>query len=590
MTPYPGGRFSPSIEKYGSSVDAAVPIKVDDGTTLRADIVYPTDPATGERAKGPFPIVLSQDIYSVGPTTVPPALAASPLGAVMLPWKYFVPRGYIFVHLNVRGTGGSEGILDLHGKRSGLDGVFVSDWVANPANIHGSNGDVLLEGCSALGIVQLNTLARMGELERLGKRDSKSNRIKASIAKCISGDGYRDLLFDNGIPTVVWFGIPSGPTPSGFDTLSLLKGGDMAFHRAEFWTERDRVSMAEDIVRTGVPILMTVGWKESAFIGGFEMYAALQNAVAGRPHLGPMESGQPVSPKYQLVIGDWGHAGGLDRGIEEEWYDTWLKGADTGMQTSKTPLHVKELPSDRTPRWVNLQNYPAEAPATQLFLNGESLRAEAPRKASSKKVLWAQDQSVTYALSKPYDRDMTLVGPCAVIAWVISSNTNIQLLAQLNDVAPDGSAVEITHASILGSRRDMDPARSWAASNGVEVRPFLRNAADEPITPGQPIKLDIPLQPKVWRLPAGHRLQLVLHTQPPKEMCDAAVKAIAPPPLGCWWTQPMVFSLAGGQYEILQGPDHRSSLNVTIVPSDSLPTSDSGVTPTSLNIAMPQDW
>lgn len=590
MTPYPGGKFTPAPEKYGTSVDAGVPIVVDDGTTLRADIVYPTDLATGERASGPFPVILSQDIYSIGPDREFPAQMPAAMVALMLPWRYFVPRGYIFVHLNCRGTGGSEGVMELHGKRTGLDGVFVASWVANPANIPGSNGKVGLEGCSALGIVQLNTLAQMGELQRLGKHEPSANPIKASIAKCISGDAYRDLLFDNGIPTAVWFGIPPQAPPSGFDTPQLLAGGEPSFHRAAFWTERDRVVLAADIARTGVPILLDVGWEEGAFIGGFEMYAALQNTAAGRPYLGPMEAGQPLTPRYQLVIGAWGHGGGLDRGAEEAWFETWLNGLKTGVETSKSPIHVQERPSGNPARWLNLETYPIAPHATRYFLSGSALRSEAPDEQGSDSLAWGQEESVAYTLTETYERDMTLAGPMAVAVWAVSSNSNMQLFAQLNDVAPDGSTREISHASALASRLRLDPARSWTTSDGTMVRPYPTHEADEPITPGEAVRIDIPLQPNVWRLRAGHQLQLVLYSQPPQALCDIAARSIAPPPLGAWWTMPMVRSLAGGQYQILHGPDHPSSLNATIVPSDTLSIAASGVTPTSMDIVRPQDW
>lgn len=590
MTSYPGGRFTPAPETYGMSIEAAVPVEVDDGTVLRADIVYPTDLRTGERAAGPFPVILSQDIYSIGPDRELPAQFPPEMAALMLPWRYFVPRGYIFVHLNCRGTGGSDGVMDLHGKRTGLDGVFMASWVANPDNVPGSNGVVGLEGCSALGVVQLNTLAQMGGLQRLGQLDPAANPIKASIAKCISGDGYRDLLFDNGIPTSVWFGIPPGPTPAGFDTPQLMAGGEPGFHKAAFWTERDRVSLADDIARTGVPILLDVGWEEGAFIGGFEMYAALQNAAAGRPYLGPMTAGQPLTSRYQLVIGAWGHGGGLDRGAEEAWFATWLNGVKTGVETSKTPLHVQERPSGKTARWLNLQTYPVAPTATRYFLDGPELSPEAPRQPGSEKLVWAQGQSATYTLADAFDRDMTLAGPSAVTVWATSSNSNMQLFAQVNDVAPDGSTSEITHASTLASRLRLDADRSWVASDGAMVRPYPTHETDTPIAPGEPIRIDIPLQPSMWRLQAGHRLQLVLYSQAPQALCDIAARSIAPAPLGTWWTMPMARSLAGGQYEILRGADHPSSLNVTLLPSDSIPLAASGVTPTSMDVPRPHDW
>ena len=52
-----------------------------DGVILFANIGYPTDPATGQRAAGQFPVLLTQNPY---------------LGPTQQPDPFFVDRGYIF--------------------------------------------------------------------------------------------------------------------------------------------------------------------------------------------------------------------------------------------------------------------------------------------------------------------------------------------------------------------------------------------------------------------------------------------------------------------------------------------------------------
>ena len=75
-----------------------------DGITLRADIHYPTDPATGEPASGRFPVLLSMTPY--GKKAPPPA---AQIGGGATP--YLIRRGYIEVMADVRGTGASGGVV-----------------------------------------------------------------------------------------------------------------------------------------------------------------------------------------------------------------------------------------------------------------------------------------------------------------------------------------------------------------------------------------------------------------------------------------------------------------------------------------------
>ncbi len=87
---------------------------MDDGVILFANIGYPTDPATGQRAAGRFPVLLTQNPY-VGPTQQPD--------------PFFVTRGYIFASVTVRGTlnseapGGGPLVNDMFSPREAQDGV-----------------------------------------------------------------------------------------------------------------------------------------------------------------------------------------------------------------------------------------------------------------------------------------------------------------------------------------------------------------------------------------------------------------------------------------------------------------------------------
>ena len=190
-TPWPGGIWQPDPVTYGMTVVSGVPITMDDGVILFANIGYPTDPATGLRAAGNFPVLLTQNPY-VGPTQQPD--------------PFFVTRGYIFASVTVRGTlnseapGGGPLINDMFSPREAKDGVELVNWAAH--ELDGSNGVVGLTGCSQLGDNQLFTAAAVGP----------HSPVKAILPAC-AGSTYDGVYFSGGIPgpIVGLFGAPSPP-------------------------------------------------------------------------------------------------------------------------------------------------------------------------------------------------------------------------------------------------------------------------------------------------------------------------------------------------------------------------------------------
>jgi predicted acyl esterase len=185
------------------------------------------------------------------------------------------------------------------------------------------------------------------------------------------------------------------------------------------------------------------------------------------------------------------------------------------------------------------------------------------------------------------DQGATLAGPGAVDVWASSSNTNLQLLAQVLDIAPDGTETSVMRGSILGSRLRSDPVKSWTDTTGTAVRPYLTLQADEFLQPDNVVHLQIPLQPTVRAIPPGHRLALRLSTQSPSDLCALSAN-IGPPPVACEHTAPMLETLPGGFYQIFRGAEHPSAVNVPLLPYHALPTSRNGVA--TAEGPLPGDW
>jgi uncharacterized protein len=538
-TPYPGGRWTVPEPTFGSVIQTGVRIAMSDGIELVGDVTYPAELGTQRRAAGTFPVILTQNPYG------------GTFGAAS--GEIFVTHGYIFASIDVRGTSRSQGVHDMFSPREAEDGAALVAWAAK---LEGSDGKVGLQGCSQLGINQLETATQLGP----------HSPVKAMIPACGSGDFYRDTAFDNGIPTIVGSGL------AGEDATT---GGDKAYYR-EYWRTRDRVARAPAIARADIPTLLWAGWSEPGALGSLELYTALQNLSNGRPAEAPITGGQEVSGKYQVIMGDWSHAMGLDKGIELQWFDTWIKGIDTGLPTkTATPLHLAERGG--TKRWVNARCYPITERYTPLYLAGERrLERNVDAEKSHAELKWVapgQSSEVLEYTSEPFAEGVMLAGPPAAQLEVSSSNRNVQLVVDIFDKAPDGKLVKVSHGSILGSLRRTDEQKSWSDENGLPARPYLTLDEDQFLTPGEPTKLDVPLWPTVWSFEAGHSIVLRLSTQPATADCQNLLGV----PVGCYPTTPMRTSLEGGTYTVHHGV---SLLSIPLLDHGALPTSQAKVSPT----------
>jgi len=55
--------WQPGAAVYGVSQPVTIPVTMDDGVVLSTEVIYPTDPSTGARASGEFPVLLAQNPY-----------------------------------------------------------------------------------------------------------------------------------------------------------------------------------------------------------------------------------------------------------------------------------------------------------------------------------------------------------------------------------------------------------------------------------------------------------------------------------------------------------------------------------------------
>jgi uncharacterized protein len=595
-TSWPGGRWEPDPARYGTYIQDNFTLRMDDGVVLTAQVGYPADPITGNPIPGHFPVILQQDPYS-----------HTGEGAGGSVDSYFVQRGYIFLNVNPRGTQTSGGNFDYWGPRSAQDGAEMVNFAAH--DLPGSNGVVGLYGCSYEGINGLATAESVGPGSGVG----------ALVTECTVPNVYRDYM-PSGIASQVVELLPAiaqlvGGQPSATQMMTdldtgIFSGGPLAYGSDPYWLDRDFVAKAGNVVRNHIPTLIWEGWYSQAPRGDQELYAALQNASDGRRVEAEMLPNQRVSGRYQIIVGPWQHGIGLDDALNLEWFDTYLKGVNTGIDGVQTPMHLYEL---GTNRWINTSRYPMTDSYTPLYLGANgALSAAADRdpdhhhhdhhqrtgaaSGSYPISFGAADEpgSSLAFQTTPFSRGATIAGPISATFYASSNTPNLDLIATLSDVAPDGTATVISRGQVLGSTSWVDPSRSWRDVHGVYIRPYEPDYFDKQLAPGRIYRLQAEIFPTTYGIVPGDSLQLTITTQMPTTTgSGSAATNPCTPGIGhdpCYFTTPELMTLTGGDFTLFYGGQYPSALNVPILPYRVYPTASSGVTSTSAGYTEPLYW
>ncbi|MGH2368822.1 MAG: CocE/NonD family hydrolase, partial [Chloroflexota bacterium] len=322
--------------RYDVRVVENVPVRMRDGTILRADVARPDLPAdSGER----FPVLLTRTPYQ--------KRAHRELAAA----------GYIVVSQDVRGRYASDGPYDPVHQMCGasIDREDGAETVLWAAALEGATGKVGVFGTSypaweawELAIARPAPLAAMYV---------SGMSVTSTAVEGVPRPGRRLQWFHNtGAPdTRRRFGLPGPQTRAEAEALWrytrhkwlwFLPWSELPEHALGPMTpyfktyfahpERDTFRFAGHHSEIDVPILHRTGWYDR-FVCGVEHFALM------RRH-GHSEATQRAQ---RLIVGPWGHTsaltrkvGDLDFGPDAEldhdalmlrWFDYWLKGIQNGV-------------------------------------------------------------------------------------------------------------------------------------------------------------------------------------------------------------------------------------------------------------------
>jgi predicted acyl esterase len=503
-------------------IDWDVPIEMDDGIVLRADVFRPA-------AEGKFPVIVSYGPYAKGLSfqegykgnwarlikAAPEVLAGSSnkyQNWELIDPEKWVPEGYTCVRIDSRGAGRSPGMLDVWSPRETLDLYQCIEWAGTQS---WSSGKVGINGISYYAMNQWT----VGAL-----------RPPHLAAMCIwegSSDYYRELCRHGGILSDFfnsWFprqvatvqhgvgtrgskSAVTGELVAGPNTLSDV---ELAMNRADSPGEAKRRKLYDDYyaARTAdfskidAPLLSAANWGGMGLHtrGNFEGYLA-----AGSRQKWLEVHGDTHFTHFYSKYGET---------LQKRFFGHFLKGEDTGWgKQPRVSLNIRHPHEKFVLRQAN--EWPlAETQWAKFFLHPEGmvLRSK-PSSASTILTYETMGEGLTFCTS-PTKTSIEITGPVAAKLWLSSQTTDADVFLALRLFDRDGKEITFIGSNdprvpiglgwLRASHRKLDSGKS------LPYRPWHSHDEEWPLKPGEPVELDIEIWPTSIVVPPGYQLALTI--------------------------------------------------------------------------------
>ena len=513
---------SRSVAADGMRIDWDVPIPMDDGIVLRADVFRPAK-------DGRYPVIVSSGPYGKGLSPLDGnwhrkafwerMLAQYPEIAEGSTSKYqswelvdpekWVPDGYVCVRIDSRGAGRSPGRLDVFSARETKDFYECIEWAAVQP---WSSGKIGINGISYYAMNQW----QVASLE--------PPHLTAICVWEGAGDHYREFMRHGGIlcnfprwwferqitPLQHGYGergkrsrltgeLVCGPETLADDVLSAnrVHSGEEGLKRpldGAYYRER-----SPDYGKITAPLLSSGNWGGMGLHprGNFEGYLA----TASKQKWLEVHGNSHIAPFYRAH----------NEKLQKRFFGHFLKGEDTGWDKQPPVMLSVRHPGEKfVPRAE--QEWPlARTQWTRFYLDPANRTLGREPKSGAPIEYDAAGDGVTFALpaqTEPFE----VTGPLAAKLLVSSDTTDADLFLALRLFDPAGNEVlfigsndpmsPIALGWLRASHRKLDPERS------LPYRPYHPHDEAWPLKPGEPVGVDVEIWPTSIVVPAGYRLAL----------------------------------------------------------------------------------
>ena len=503
----------------GMRIDWNVPITMDDGLVLRADVFRPVK-------EGQYPVILSYGPYAKNlafqdgypsawqrmvekhPDVTAGSSNLYQSWEVVDPEKW-VPHDYACVRVDSRGAGCSPGFIDHFSPRETKDFYDCIEWAGVQP---WSNGKVGLNGISYYGINQWHVA---------------SLQPPHLAAMCIwegAADWYRDMTHHGGILSTFWenwydmqvktvqFGAGErgkrsrvhGELVCGPDTLSedeLAKnranfGADIAAHAMDDAYHKARSPKWDKIT---TPLFSAANW------GGQGLHPR-----------GNFEGFGRAAAKHKWLeahgIEHWTHFY-TDYGREQQlrFFDYFLHGKKDGWSKQpKVLLQVRHI-DKFVPRAES--EWPLKRTKwTKFYLNPAAMTLTTKKPPGSAQLKFAAMGDGLTFLTPPLAQETEITGPSALKLFASSSTADADFFIVLRVFT--GDLKEIVFQGAIDPHTPI--AQGWLRASHRKLdkklskpyRPYHTHDQKQPLKKGQAVELDIEIWPTSIMVPAGYRVGL----------------------------------------------------------------------------------
>ena len=568
----------------GMRIDWDVPVTMDDGSVLRADIFRPVAP-------GKYPALVSYGPYGKGlafqegyktawdimcrenPDAVAGSTNKYQSWEVIDPEKW-VPDGYVCVRVDSRGAGRSPGFLCHNNARENRDFHDCIEWTGTQS---WCNSKVGLNGISYYASSQWRDAATQPpHLAAIcvweGWVDNYRDSARHGGIICVFRKNWQDMQVKTVQHGVGERGAKSrvtGELVCGPETLSEQ---ELAQNRENMWGEflarplddeyyKER---SGDLSKVTVPLLSAANWGGQGLHprGNFEGYVR----AASQQKWLEVHGGSHWAPFYT----DYGIK------LQKRFFDFFLKGEANGWDKQPKVLLQVRHPGEKFVERAENEWPLARTRWTHFYLDPANKGLSPTPGAADQTVTYeAMGDGVTFA-TPPLEADTEITGPSALKLYVASATTNADIFAVLSVLDPQGREVVFQGALdphtpvgqgwLRASHRKLDPQLA------LPYRPYHTHDEDQPLTPGQIYELDVEIWPTCIVVPRGYRITLTVRGKDYVYAGEAATLSNMKNPMrGCGPFEhddptdrpPAIF---GGKVTLHFGPNRRSAVLLPVIP------------------------
>jgi putative CocE/NonD family hydrolase len=498
-----------SDSSFAVTINPAVPMKARDGTVLMSFVGMPS-------GDGPFGVVMERTPY----------LRIDTASA-----RFWASRGFIYVKQDVRGRGGSGGVLDMNAMQES-DGYDAVEWAARLSH---ANGKVGMIGRSNPGLYAwYAAIAAPPHLTAIAPAVATADPLRIVP--------YIDMVFS---PTIVpWLcltqvretmsDMSNLDVETAFNSLPVIESAQKSgCGRPKYWNDWfdhqkldaywHALSIEERLRRVKVPVLNIGAWYDDSRgpIRNFMGVDSLKTKPFQRLF---MDAGAHKGIDY--VNGSFGPQARIDsRMLQLRWFDHYLKGIENGVE-KEPPVDLfimgdntwrkeKEFPLART-AWTNfylhsggkanggagdgtLDTLPPKAEPVDTFTYDpgkptpyliDARELELSLNEDYAKIHATRSDLLTFTTA-PFAKAMEMTGPMSATLFAATDARDTDWNVMLFDVYPDGRVMRI--------------------QDGI-ARARFREGFDKPklLTPGTVNEYHLDLWYTGIVIPAGHRLRVAV--------------------------------------------------------------------------------